>query len=121
MSSVTSRVKEIKQPRGGYIKPSMFSKTVFDDGIVLNESENVHASIIGMVVDYMTRFLMTGNAEDAFRISITGYCRRVAFLSDSISEKDVKKSGILKEDKELSQEEAKQFIIMTNDGDNSGF
>ena len=51
MSSVTSRVKEIKQPRGGYIKPSMFSKTVFDDGIVLNESENVHASIIGMVVD----------------------------------------------------------------------
>lgn len=120
MSSVTSRVKEIKQPRGGYIKPSMFSKTVFDDGIVLNESENVHASIIGMVVDYMTRFLMTGNAEDAFRISITGYCRRVAFLSDSTSEKDVKKSGILKEDKELSQEEAKQFI-MTNDGDNSGF
>ena len=72
MSSVTSRVKEIKQPRGGYIKPSMFSKTVFDDGIVLNESENVHASIIGMVVDYMTRFLMTGNAEDAFRISILG-------------------------------------------------
>lgn len=121
MGSVTSRIKEVKQPRGGYVKPSMFAKTVFNDGIVLNENENVHASIIGMVVDYMTRFLMTGNAEDAFKISITGYCLRVDILSNSLSEKDVKKSGILKNNKTLSQEEAKKLIIIANDRDNSVF
>lgn len=121
MSSVSRRSKEVKQPRGGYIKPSMFVKTVFEDGIVLNESENVHATIIGMVVDYMTRFLMTGNVEDAFRISIAGYFLRVDFLSCSLSEKDVKKSGILKKNKKLSQEEAKELIVIANDGNNSIF
>lgn len=118
MRSVTSRVKEVKQPWGGYIKPSMFTKTVFDDGIVLNENENVHASIIGMAADYMTRLLMTGNAEDAFRISMIGYCLRVDFLSSFLPKKDVKKFGILKK---LSQEEAKKLTMIANDGDNSVF
>lgn len=121
MSTVTGRIKQVKQPRGGYIKPSMFAKTMFDDGIVLNESENVHASIVGLAVDYMTRFLMTGNLENAFRISIIGYSLRVDYLSIFLSKKDVKKSGILKKDKKLSQEEAKKLIIIANDGDNSVF
>lgn len=51
MSSVTDRVKKVKQPTGGYIKPSQFEMCKFDDGLVLNEAENVHASVIGMVVD----------------------------------------------------------------------
>ena len=40
MASVTRRIDEIKQPRGGYIKPSEFQVTVMDDGIILNEEEN---------------------------------------------------------------------------------
>ena len=50
MASVTARIKEVKQPRGGYIKPSQFEQIVYDDGIKF-EKENLHASIIGMVVD----------------------------------------------------------------------
>lgn len=72
MSSVTARIKAVKQPRGGYIKPSMFESIQFDDGNVLCLNENVHASIIGMVVDYMTRFLMTLDVNDAFSISRQG-------------------------------------------------
>ena len=72
MSSVTARIKEVKQPRGGYIKPSSMVVTVLDDGKSLNETENVHSSIIGMVVDYMTRFMMGASISDAFKISILG-------------------------------------------------
>ena len=37
MSSVTNRIKQIKQPRGGYIKPSQFQKIVFNDKLTLYE------------------------------------------------------------------------------------
>ena len=50
MSSVTQRIKKIKQPRGGYIKPSQFKLQKIDDGKILNEQENIHASVIGMAV-----------------------------------------------------------------------
>lgn len=72
MSSVTTRIKSVKQPRGGYIKPSMFESIQFSDGKVLFSNENVHASIIGMVVDYMTRFSMNSDVNDAFAISKRG-------------------------------------------------
>ena len=76
MASVTARVREVKQPRGGYIKPSQFEEISFNDGKVLGE-ENVHASIIGIVVDYMTRYMSGAKVEDAFRISIEGYESRL--------------------------------------------
>ena len=73
MHNVTNRIKEITQPKGGYIKPSMFEVISLGDGIeALHEEENVHASVIGMTVDYLTRFMMTGDKEDAFRISLWG-------------------------------------------------
>ena len=72
MSSVTGRIAQIKQPRGGYIKPSQFSSRIMDDGNVLSSVENVHASIVGMAVDYMTRYLMGTEIKEAFSISIQG-------------------------------------------------
>lgn len=72
MATVTRRIKEIKQPKGGYVKPSEFDIITFDDNLILNDSENVHGSIIGMVVDYLTRFLIGGDAWAAFRISLKG-------------------------------------------------
>lgn len=72
MSSVTGRISAIKQPRGGYIKPSEFEAIVIDDGISLNTEENVHGSIVGMVVDYLTRYLMGADIVEAFRISLQG-------------------------------------------------
>lgn len=72
MSSVTGRINAIKQPRGGYIKPSEFEAIVIDDNITLNTEENVHGSIVGMVVDYLTRYLMGTDIVEAFRISLQG-------------------------------------------------
>lgn len=72
MSSVTQRIKEIKQPRGGYVNPKEFSVVHLDDIKELNIYENIHPSIIGTVVDYMTRFMLNGRADHAFKISIMG-------------------------------------------------
>lgn len=72
MYSVTQRINSIKQPRGGYIKPKEFTEIKLDDGIELNSNENIHASLIGLAVDYLTR-LMTGTAaKEAFYISLLG-------------------------------------------------
>lgn len=79
MSSVTQRIKAIKQPRGGYVKPSQFTIQKIEDGQTLNENENVHASVIGMVVDYLTRFVMGSDVDEAFGISYLG-----AKISDHI-------------------------------------
>ena len=51
MSSVTKRISEIKQPRGGYVKPSQFEIHKINDGHILSETENIHASVVGMAVD----------------------------------------------------------------------
>lgn len=72
MYSVTKRISMIKQPRGGYINKKELSFIQLEDGIALNESENIHANLVGLVVDYMTRFLMGTTKEEAFLISLKG-------------------------------------------------
>lgn len=89
MSSVTKRIKEIKQPLGGYIKPSMMKITSLADGKILNENENIHGIIVGMAVDYMTRFLMGAKKVDAFRISIEGAARAMV-MSNPDAGKEIK-------------------------------
>ena len=72
MSSVTQRINHVQQPRGGYLKPSSFKEIKMNDGLKLNEEENIHPSLIGMAVDYMTRFLIGRDKTEAFEISICG-------------------------------------------------
>lgn len=84
MSSVTARIKEIKQPRGGYLKPSSLEVIDFSDGKILNEKENVHYSIIGMVVDYLTRFMMGEDIREAFKFSILGAEEAKEFIGDNV-------------------------------------
>lgn len=72
MSSVVGRISEIKQPRGGYIKLSEFETILMDDGIALNEEENIHGSVVGMTVDYLTRFSAGTDIVEAFKISLQG-------------------------------------------------
>jgi hypothetical protein len=87
MTSVTGRIKEIKQPRGGYIKPSTMDVVTLDDGKTLNENENISASKVGTVVDYMTRFMMGTDILDAFKISIIGaQCAEELTGEDAIEE-----------------------------------
>lgn len=70
--SVTKRIESIKQPYGGYISIKDFDKAVLDDGCVLNEEENVSASVVGTVVDYLTRYMLTGDSETAFEVPMRG-------------------------------------------------
>lgn len=72
MSSVTARIKMITQPRGGYISPSNFKSIALNDGAVLNPEENIHASIIGLAVEYLMRFLAGSKLTEAFWASIRG-------------------------------------------------
>ena len=72
MASVTTRINQIKQPRVGFIKPSDMTVEYQNDRVELNSEENVHASIVGMSVDYLTRFMNGAPLEDAFAISLRG-------------------------------------------------
>lgn len=69
MQTVTQRIKAIKQPYGGYIKPSTLKKIVRNDGIVLGE-ENISGITIGTTVDYLTRLVMGADVREAFKISL---------------------------------------------------
>lgn len=73
MYSVTQRIAKIKQPRGGYIRPRDF--TAKDFGIVPPYDmhfETIHSSLVGLAVDYLTRFMLGADAKSAFQISIVG-------------------------------------------------
>lgn len=97
MASVTVRISQISQPRGGYIKPSDMKEISLFDGKVLGE-ENVHASITGMAVDYLTRYMVgkinglddKTNLCKAFNISILGYTFRSELLGNKAVAQDQK-------------------------------
>ena len=102
MASVTQRIAEIKQPRGGYLKPSEFEKIIINDGLQLGP-ENISPSTVGLAVDYLSRFMMEREknpklpirfaANKAFEISIIGYTVRQALVSSQEIKSD-KKKGI---------------------------
>lgn len=71
MTSVTQRIKQITQPRGSYLKPSEFEKEEFIDNEILKE-ENIHSSLVGLAVDYLTRLMLDTLPEEAFKISLLG-------------------------------------------------
>lgn len=72
MVSVTQRIKQIKQPRGGYLPVKAFTVTTLDDGQVLNAEESIAASLVGTAVDYLSRFMDGTAVEEAFEISLLG-------------------------------------------------
>ncbi|VUX07833.1 Uncharacterised protein [Streptococcus vestibularis] len=72
MVSVTQRIKQIKQPRGGFLPIKAFTVTTLDDGQVLNPEESIAASLVGTAVDYLSRFMDGIAVEEAFEISLLG-------------------------------------------------
>lgn len=71
--SVTHRISQVTQPRGGYIRPRGLTVKMLGDGIeTLNPNENVSPVLMGITVDYMTRFMTGTPARDAFDISFLG-------------------------------------------------
>lgn len=71
--SVTARIRQVKQPRGGYINPKNMTVIKIGDGEeTLNPYEHLHPSLIGLAVDYLTRFMLGEPVEKAFMISLKG-------------------------------------------------
>lgn len=72
MPSVTQVVRQTKQPGNGYIDPRTMTETDLSDSSALALRENISPAAMGLVVDYMSRYAMTDDAEDAFAISLDG-------------------------------------------------
>ncbi len=72
MKSVTQRIKEVKQPIGGYVNPKDFEVIKLEDNLKLYDEENIAPGLVGLAVDYLTRFINSGNATEAFKISLMG-------------------------------------------------
>ncbi len=74
MVSVTQRITKIKQPLGGYLphKSMEIKDLISNIELVDMENENISPALVGTAVDYLTRFMVTGNIEDAFKISLYG-------------------------------------------------
>ncbi len=69
--SVTKRIDQVTQPRGGYIPPKDMQVVALhsDKGL---DDENIAPSLVGLAVDYLTRFMLTDDAQEAFAISLLG-------------------------------------------------
>lgn len=105
MTSVTQRImqynQEPRQPRGGLFNPKLLTATQLDDeqAALDHKLENIHASIVGLAVDYLSR-LARINANDAqeaarqaanvFRASVMGAERISEFGGDDSIAADAK-------------------------------
>lgn len=91
MYSVTTIIGKVKQPRGGYINKKQVEIVAFDDGQEISNEENIHPSLIGLAVDYLTRWRMGAKLTEAFEISLQG-----AWCYDMLLKKDVAKKNAKK-------------------------
>ena len=98
MCSVTERIKQVKNP-GRFIKVSDFTKIQFDDRKTLSPYENIDGSLMGRVVDYLTRAAVSGDLRGAFH-----YCIEGAKYADVIESRYRGKADNLKEAERLLSE-----------------
>ena len=70
--SVTQRINEVKQPRGGYLPIKSFEKVVYDDGRELAPEESIGPGTVGTAVDCLTRLRFGSEPREAFSIAIAG-------------------------------------------------
>ena len=91
MYSVTGRIGKVKQPRGGYLNKNMFEVISFDDGRELSEEENIHSSLVGLAIDYLTRWGMGAELTEAFEISLQGAWYHDRFMKNDIAKNNAKK------------------------------
>ena len=95
--SVTGFIsKLLAQPRGGIIAPSKFTKHLnyITDLPELNPAnlENIHGSLVGSSVDYLTRLCNGASTMDAFSISIKGGNRLLMSVEDKALKSYIEKS-----------------------------
>ena len=73
MAPVTQRIRMIKSP-ARFIKPTSLSACQLkaSEELYPMEQENISPAYMGLVVDYLTRFSLSGDKQEAFSISIKG-------------------------------------------------
>ncbi len=71
MASVTGRIKKTPKP-GQYVPRSLFEVETYKDGNEVKYVGKELSSIQGLAVDYLTRYMLTGDKKKAFEISLTG-------------------------------------------------
>ena len=71
MATVTSRAKNYRQPAKGFLDPAKLHLHHFDDKQSLHDykTENVRAFIVGLAVDYLSRYVLHGDIHSAFEIA----------------------------------------------------
>ena len=79
MSSVTEVTKRVKQPKGGYLNLKDFECISLEDNLELAPIENLSSVTVGVVVDYLTRYMLSKDADEAFKSSIKGIRRADEF------------------------------------------
>jgi hypothetical protein len=72
MATVVSRINQIKQPYGGYVPLKTFEELKLGGEIIFNNEENINPMLVGLVVDYLTRFSVSNDAKKSFNISLRG-------------------------------------------------
>ena len=72
MLSVTKRISSVSQPKGGFVPRSLFKVENYEDYYEIVSVEPALASIQGLAVDYLTRFMYSKNKFKAFAVSIKG-------------------------------------------------
>ena len=72
-ATVTQRAKSVNQPYGGYIKRTDFVETALGAGEEeLVDGSNINPSLVGIAVDYLTRYILTDDAFESFKTCILG-------------------------------------------------
>ena len=70
--AVTSRIRRVAQPEGGYLPLSLFDEVCLADPVPLYAFEDVPADVTGLAVDYLSRVARGVPARDAFRVPLAG-------------------------------------------------
>ena len=70
--AVTSRIRRVVQPEGGYLPLFLFDEVCLADPVPLFAFEDVPADVTGLAVDYLSRVARGVPARDAFRVPLAG-------------------------------------------------
>lgn len=75
MGSVTARIEQTRQPRGGYISPKALLIRQLGGGTprpLDHTVENMRPNLVGSAVDYLARLASGAEPRDAFAVSLKG-------------------------------------------------
>ena len=70
MLSVTQRIKTVSQPQKGYVPKELFSFEKYEDYRQIKPIKTALVSIQGLAVDYLSRFIISGDKIKSFDIPL---------------------------------------------------